>query len=456
MSIDQSVIYAKRYEADPTPLKQAVLGASPQGLDIDPYTALRALQHIGQAKQMQMAQQAQQAPAANAQPSIADATLAKTFGNGGIVAFAMGGVPVQHFDIGGSDEDAYYRRQQAGDDLETAGTEEDGVKSLVGEGDPDIIKQGMYDLQNRPKAKFGDRAEEIKALARTYAEAGGPDIYGPELERLKVREGEGLKARDQGLGLSLLKAAAAMSQGNNLGRGVAAAAGAFSDSYNEMLKQSRAEQEHRDAMRFHLADAQRKDKMGQFSLAATATHQGRMEAFAAQQAEDKRLALQVQLQALGNRGAKTGAQINPTNLLTQRQDEYDANPTKENLARLISADNAVKKTNAKTNVTNVYSGYVGGEQPRGKIEETKANTLTAAQEETAVKNAEKEIKDSTGYASAPALNKLKRTNPTEYDTQMNTIRRNAYIKHGVEHKLKGLGNRGGSSSAPPSGYTLDQ
>jgi hypothetical protein len=463
MSIDQSLIYAKRFETNPTPLKQAVLGASPQGLDIDPYTALRALQHIDQARQMQMAQQAQQAPAANAQPSIADATLAKTFGNGGIVAFAMGGTPMQHYAIRGltdsdvSDEEAYYRRQQAGDDLDTAGTEEDGVKSLVGtDANPDIVKQGMYDLQNRPKVKFGDRNEETKALAKMYAEAGGPDIYGPELERLKAREGEGLKAKDQGLGLSLLKAAAAMSQGNNLGRAAANAAGAFGESYNEMIKQSRAEQEHRDAMRFHLADAQRKDKLGQFSLAANATHQGRMEAIAAQNAEDKRLALQVQLQALGNRGAKTGAQINPTNLLYGAQTAYDENPTKENLSKLNAAKKAIEATNAKTNLTNVYSGYVGGEQPKGKLEEAKVNTLSAAQEETAVKNAEKEIKDSTGYASAPALNKLKRTNPTEYDTQMNTIRRNAYIKHGVEHKLKGLGNRGGSSSAPPSGYTLDQ
>ena len=460
MSIDQSLIYAKRFETDPTPLKQAVLGTSPQGLDIDPYTALRALQHIDQSRQMQMAQAAQQAPMANAQPSIADDVLAKTFGTGGIVAFAHGGTPMQHYLEGGetsdkvSDEDAFFRRAERGDDLETAGTEEDGVKPLIGEGDSSTIQKGLYTLRNKPTVKFGDRAEETKALAKMYAEAGGPDIYGPELERLKAREGEGLKAKDQGLGLSLLKASAAMAQGNNLGRAVAGAAGAFGESYHDVLKEQKAEQEHRDAMRFHLADAQRKDKLGQFSLAANATHQARMEALAAQNAEDKRLALEVQLQALSNRGAKTGSQISPTNLVFNAREEYRLNPTPENAAKVKNAEASVEKT--KTTFGTVMTGYVGGEQPKGDIEKNKADVAKAAQEGVAIKDAEAEVEKSTGVKNTTLL-KLKRTDPAAANAEIARIRTEAYKKRNVSHRLPNASTGGGGTTpALPSGYNLDQ
>ena len=456
MSIDQSLIYAKRFETDPTPLKQAVLGTSPQGLDIDPYTALRALQHIDQSRQMQMAQAAQQAPMANAQPSIADDVLAKTFGTGGIVAFAHGGVPRFDGEEGSlvSDEDAFFRSSERGDDLEGAGTAEDGVKPLIGEGDPDTIKKGIYALRNRPSVKFGDRAEETKALAKLYAEAGGPDIYTPELERLKAREGEGLKAKDQGLGLSLLKASAAMAQGNNLGRAVAGAAGAFGEAYHDVLKEQRAEQEHRDAMRFHLADAQRKDRLGQFSLAANATHQARMEALAAQNAEDKRLALEVQLQALSNRGAKAGSQISPTNLVFNAREEYRLNPTPENAAKVKNAEASVEKT--KTTFGTVMTGYVGGEQPKGDIEKNKADVAKAAQEGVAIKDAEAEVEKLTGFKNT-TLDRLKRTDPAAANAEIARLRTEAYKKRNVLHRLPNASTGGGGTTpALPSGYNLDQ
>ena len=131
-----------------------------------------------------------------------------------------------------------------------------------------------------------------------------------------------------------------MSQGSNLGRAAANAAGAFGEAYHDVLKEQRAEQEHRDAMRFHLADAQRKDKMGQFSLAASATHQGRMEAIAAQNAADKRLALEVQLQGLANRG-KSGSQIKTPEIHTE-------NRAKELIATGMKPETAYAKAAAET------------------------------------------------------------------------------------------------------------
>ena len=72
--MDKSLVFAERYRSNPAPLEQALLGG--QNSVTDPYTALNALQKIKQAGQMQTAQMAQQAPAANAQPSIKDSTVA--------------------------------------------------------------------------------------------------------------------------------------------------------------------------------------------------------------------------------------------------------------------------------------------------------------------------------------------------------------------------------------------
>jgi hypothetical protein len=350
MSIDQSLIYAKKYEADPTPLKQAVLGASPQGLDIDPYTALRALQHIDQSRQMQMAQQAQQAPMANAQPSIADATLAKAFGTGGIVAFAMGGTPMQHYDERGltdsnvSDEDANDARVAREDEQENGVGDATGLNALY---------ERAQGLKAPTPLTAAEREAAIQQMIANRENKFGPDIYKPQMDRLDKQEGLGLKAKDQGLGLSLLKAAAAMSQGSNLGRAAANAAGAFGESYGDVLKEERAAQEHRDAMRFHMADAQRKDKMGQYALAADSVHKSQQEGIAAHNAEINALKAQADVLKARNISLKPGAQINPTNLLFNAKEEYRLNPTPDNAAKVKNAEQAIEKT--KTTNANIFS-----------------------------------------------------------------------------------------------------
>jgi hypothetical protein len=155
-----------------------------------------------------------------------------------------------------------------------------------------------------------------------------------------------------------------MTQGNNFLRAAGSAAGTFSDSYNDVLKQSRAEQEHRDAMRFHLADAQRKDKMGQYSLAASATHQGRLEAIAADNAANKKLALQVQLQAEINKG-KTGGvgsfDVNAFNAKTEANIAKGMSPVK---AKEKAADDILSSKQYK-NVLSV-SDITGAKASQGE------------------------------------------------------------------------------------------
>ena len=461
--MDKSLVFAERYRSNPAPLEQALLGG--QNSVTDPYTALNALQKIKQAGQMQTAQMAQQAPAANAQPSIKDSTVAAVnqnrmtapgvdsdlqnyFGTGGIVAFAMGGVPVKGYkgdegSVTSSSDDEDDDNYEAADD-----------QYNTDEGDPNAAQAGIAALQGIkpiPTLTGADRQKAIKNLAGSFS--FGPDIYNPAIGRLDKAEAESLKAKDQGLGLSLLKASAAMSQGNNLGRAIANAGGAFGESYGEVLKQQQAEQEHRDLMRFHLADAQRKDAMGQYTLAADSLHKSAMEANASQTAQAKRIEMQARLQALANRGGKAGAQISPTNLLYNAQTAYNANPTKENLANLQAAQKAIAAT--KTTFGTMLSGYVGGEQPKGDIESQKATTQSRAQEDAAVKNAGKEFKDyQEGLVLDTNMRKLQRTNPDAYNKKIEAKKKEIYETNGVGHRLPGASS--GATPALPSGYNLDQ
>lgn len=473
MSIDRASIFAERYKANPAALQQAVLGVGNQTVT-DPYTALRALQLLKQSQSMQSAQAAQ---APTNEPSIAAEAVtpqpnqptqglnaglgampvpAGNYAVGGMVAFAGGGTPVQHYAVRGltdskvSDEDAYFQKAQRGDvGTDDAGTDDtvgpvvaaDGVETLLGEGDPDIIKQGIAALQASPETKLGDRDAEISARRKLYEEIGGPDIYKPELERLGLRESEGLKAKDQGLGLSLLKAAAAMTQGNNFLRAAGNAAGAFGDSYHDVLKQSRAEQEHRDAMRFHLADAQRKDKLGQYSLAASATHQGRLEAIAADNARNKKLALQVQLQALANRGKTGGAgsfDVNAFNAKTEANIAKGMSPVK---AKEKAADDILSSKQYK----NVFS--------TSDITGNKAE-----QGETALDIKQQALANQQKKLHGEELRRIKRlpeyldANPATREQMMEAIdEKYPLARHG---KVAG-GSTSGGNIAPPSGFVAD-
>jgi hypothetical protein len=455
MSIDRASIFAERYRANPVALQQAVLGIGGQTVT-DPYTALRALQLLKQSQAMQSAQAAQ---APTNMPSIAAEAVTpqpnqpmqglnaglgampvptSNYAMGGMVAFADGGVP--HFD--GEKGSLVVDNEPANlGNYSGPVTTADGVQELLGDADPTTLQGGLDALKNRPTVKFGDRLQDTKELAKAYAEAGGPDIYGPQLERLKAREDEGLKAKDQGLGLSLLKAAAAMTQGNNFVRAAGNAAGAFGDSYNEMIKQSRAEQEHRDAMRFHLADAQRKDKLGQFSLAATATHQGRMEAIAAQNAEDKRLALQVQLQAGINKGKTGGAGSFDVNALKAKTAKY----VKQGMDPVDAEDKAANDILSSKQYKNVFSvsDIVGNKAEQGVTGLDIKQQQVADQQKKLHGEELRKIKRSIEYLDA---------NPATKEQMVEAIdEKYPLAKHG---KTAGKATSGGNISLP-SGFVAD-
>jgi len=335
MSIDQSIIYAKRYEADPTPLKQAVLGASPQGLDIDPYTALRALQHIGQAKQMQMAQTAQQAPAANAQPSIADTELAKAFGTGGIVAFAMGGTPMQHYDERGltdsnvSDEDANDARVASQDDEDLGG-------------DPNVIDPYMERIRGiKPHVidKDADESATIAEMKRAQRIMGRGDPYAEFRNKLATEEAGSAGELEKGKGLAMLQAAGAILEPGGLARGLGKAGQAFGAAYGDVLKADRAAKQARDQMRFHLTDAERKEKLGLYKDAAASIAAGHANAIKGQQFEVEKIkaegtlsAAQARLAAANKKGGAGSAGVQQLEAIMQDNIAKGMNPTKAKAA----------------------------------------------------------------------------------------------------------------------------
>jgi len=305
--MDQSLIVAEKYKNQPQLLEQALLGG--QNTVTDPYTALNALQKLKQSNMMQTAQAAQQAPAAQAQPSIKDSTVAAVnqnrmvapgidgdlehyYGTGGIVAFAMGGVPVKGYkgnkgsvtsssDSNDADtEEANYQQSApAGyaDPIES----DDGTSGMGG--NPNAMDPYIQQIVGQ-KPSTMTTSEFADAVNNAYTQMqkfGGDDGTKKLLERLDAQDVGMKKDLDVGQGVALLKASQAVAQGNNLVRGLANAAAEGGGAYQEVLKNQQAEQQHRDMMRFHLADAQRKDKLGMYKDAVASVAQARQSAQAA-------------------------------------------------------------------------------------------------------------------------------------------------------------------------------
>jgi len=335
MSIDQSLIYAKRFESNPMPLKQAVLGASPQGLDIDPYTALRALQHIDQAKQMQMAQQAQQAPAAQAQPSIADAELAKAFGTGGIVAFAHGGTPMQHYvergltDSETSDEDAADARVGSQDDEDLGG-------------DPNVMNpyiERVKGIQPHVVDKKADDSAIVQEMRRAQGIMGREDPYAEFRNKLTSEEAGSAGELEKGKGLAMLQAAGAILEPGGLARGLGKAGQAFGAAYGDVLKADRAAKQARSQMRFNLADAERKEKLGLYRDAAASIAAGHANAIKGQQFEVEKIKAegllqnaQARLVAANKKGAGSSAGVQQLEAIMQDNIAKGMSPTKAKAA----------------------------------------------------------------------------------------------------------------------------
>ena len=222
-----------------------------------------------QAIQMEKAARASMQRGIGALPVDMDQMLPteQSMARGGIVAFEEGG--------GVSEDD-----------------EENTNTPAQGPGNPVVYNEA---LQNQ--------LAQAKAVAKAKYEPMDPKEYNRIIEerRASLLKGigespyEGMRADakrlgeesatnlKQGKGLAAIQAAAAMLQGNDLSRGLAAGASTFAGAYGEAVKADQAQKAATQRMNINIADAERKEKMGLTRDAITAADQARKDHQAAQQ-----------------------------------------------------------------------------------------------------------------------------------------------------------------------------
>jgi len=311
MSIDMASVYAERFKSNPDMLRAAVMGQSPDP-KLDPYTALNALRLVKESQQMAMAGQAQQPTSA---PSILAQNLAppappqglagmvpmgapagqmpqraapapvmqaasgglagmptpdEEYAAGGIVAFQEGGQltlpPGTPYD---EDESGTY----IDDSVDGGGTDEQRALASRNVQESRATLMGMQD-EGLSQEDFNRIRQDALDFAKRNA---GPDIYEPANRRLKEREEARGKNVSQGQGLALLAAAGAILEGNTLARGASKAFPVFAQQMGEVQRADINEQRSIESMQFSLADAQRKERMGDIRGAQAAAETARKE-----------------------------------------------------------------------------------------------------------------------------------------------------------------------------------
>ena len=327
--IDQASVFAERYKGNPQVLQATVLG---QGNipGLDPYTALNALRLIKESNAMQMAGRAQQPTSS---PSILAETLAPPAPPQGLAGMMPMGAPAGQMPqrapmpqptmqaaSGGlagmytPDEDyaagGIVAFQEGG--LNAVAVTDDATRRLVGSGDGDDGSSAgmnfpMFTSTGDPKTYAtlaGQLPEAIQGISDYKATGMTPEQYGKiqedeiaayrkamgpntAMESLASDIAERKKERagnlEEGKGIALLKAAYAVTQGNNWARAFAGAGAAFGDEYNRALQADKAEKRSIALAEFNMADAQRKENLGLFKEGRAAADR----ATTAQQAADK-------------------------------------------------------------------------------------------------------------------------------------------------------------------------
>ena len=124
---------------------------------------------------------------------------------------------------------------------------------------------------------------------------------------IEERKGERDRSLEEGKGIALLKAAAAMVQGNNWARAFAGAGAAFGDEYNRALKADKAEKRSLALVQFNIADAERKERMGLFKEGRAAADRAVTENQAAEKARFDKTSAVAEMLAKGMTATKPPA-----------------------------------------------------------------------------------------------------------------------------------------------------
>jgi hypothetical protein len=483
--IDKASVFAERFKGNPQILQATVLG---QGTDpnLDPYTALRALQLIKESNAMQMAQQAQgptsapslasqavapqglagmlpmgapagqmpQAPQAPQAPDMQASgglaglpTSEEEYAAGGIVAFQEGGLNTELTVPPGTEYDPNETGLYA---AEPAGEGDAGMQARAF-ANYEASRKALEDLTSGVTTAEDDRKTR-KDYLDFLRENAGPDIYAPAMGKLDEREAGRAKTSRQGQGLALLAAAGAILEGNTLARGAAKAFPVFAKEMGEVQRADIAEQRSIETMRFALSDAQRKERMGDVRGAQAAAETARKAKADANKFQfDKTKALaDLDAKAIQATRPRTGAGAGGPKLAEQlaaAELEFAKNPTKENKAAVDALTRAAAKTR-----TSFSTSEVGEQRARVTTAPVQQKIDAAVAEKMgkftsmnpAYRRAVRERRD----ADAQAL----------YDAEAAKQRK---IFETSEAAVSGDGGstrspRGGTMPPPPAGFTPDK
>lgn len=385
--IDMASVYAERYKQNPQALQAAVMGQSPDP-KLDPYTALNALRLVKESNMMAMSGKAQQptsgpsivseamtppqglgammpmgAPAARLPPQPQQAPQApvmqasgglagmytpeEDYANGGIVAFS--GPTKENNNSLVTDPDL---RQQVLDTIDAEG----GAQNYADMGDAPQSVQARATAAQQAHADFDPAEmtpEEIKKVRQDYFDFirgnAGEDIYAPAKERLTAREAALASDRRQGEGLAYLTAAGKILKGHNLAMGASEALPAFAQQIGEVQKAEQQEKRAIEQMNFSLADAQRKERMGDARGAQAAVESARKFQQDANKAKGDKLRFNADITTRNVQYARlargTGAGSGPklAERLADAEETYALSPTAENKARLAALSSAAAK-----------------------------------------------------------------------------------------------------------------
>jgi len=326
--IDMASVFADRYKKTPKVLSDAVMG---QSIDpsLDPYTALNALKLVNESNRMAMAGQAQQPTSS---PSIVAQNVAPPMqrGLGAMVPGAMGqapqGMPPQGMPPQGMPPQGMPPQGMPQQTMQAASGGLAGMYSP----EEDYAEGGIIAFQDRglvpavsddPTLRMGGEGGEEQdnylamldeleggegspaglaaankltlATARRIASRDFRDLtpeeyktrYATELGKITTAAGPspyaGMRADlvEQGKeragnlefakGEALLQAASDVLEGNNAIRGLAKGGARFAKVYGEAQRADKLAKRSMTQMEFHIADAERKERMGN-SRAATA------------------------------------------------------------------------------------------------------------------------------------------------------------------------------------------
>jgi len=191
-------------------------------------------------------------------------------------------------------------------------------------------------------------------------------------------------------------------------RGLGAAGEAFAGSYDTALQADRAEKRALASMKFNLADAQRKERMGMVKSAREATADAVKDRQAADSAHIQRLGLQAQAAGRVAQAAKPTAQKSPSEAKLNEQlgaaeIAYENDPTPANLKKVTALRRAVDRARTSDIGDTRMAALMAGISGQRSNAELAAETARAAQQvrvDTEVAAARAAARYSPEYLSA--------------------------------------------------------